>query len=169
MKPWIVSLFAAALAVMAADPFTPDNASLMKREPAPEWFRDAKYGIYFHWGVYSVPAFGDEWYPCHMFVTNRAEYRHHVATYGDPRKFGYTDFIPMFKAEKFDANAWADLFAKSGAKFAGPVAEHHDNFSMWDSKVTPWNAAAKSAVIESALTMLSDLVSSGVGSRAGSV
>lgn len=141
MKPWIVSLFA-ALTVMAADPFTPDNASLMKREPAPEWFRDAKYGIYFHWGVYSVPAFGDEWYPCHMFVTNRAEYRHHVETYGDPRKFGYTDFIPMFKAEKFDANAWADLFARSGAKFAGPVAEHHDNFSMWDSKVTPWNAAA---------------------------
>ncbi len=122
--------------------YEPTLASLKQHEPAPEWFRDAKYGIYFHWGVYSVPAFGNEWYPCHMFNTSRNEYKHHVATYGDPAKFGYTDFIPLFKAEKFNAGEWAELFAQSGAKFAGPVAEHHDNFSMWDSKVHPWNAAA---------------------------
>jgi alpha-L-fucosidase len=128
--------------VMPKVRYEPTLESLSQHDPAPEWFRDAKYGIYFHWGVYSVPAFGNEWYPCNMFRTNSAEYRHHVETYGDPAKFGYTDFIPMFKAEKFNADDWADLFAKSGAKFAGPVAEHHDNFSMWDSKVHPWNAAA---------------------------
>ncbi len=127
---------------LADGPFQPDADSLRQREPAPEWFRDAKFGLYFHWGVYSVPAFGDECYPCHMFETNRAEYRHHVATYGDPTRFGYTDFIPLFKAEKFDAAAWADLFVQAGAKFAGPVAEHHDNFALWDSKVHPWNAVA---------------------------
>lgn len=130
----------AAVSAAAEGPFAPTAESLMRREPAPEWFRDAKFGIYFHWGVYSVPAFGNEWYPCNMFATNSAEYRHHVATYGDPATFDYTDFIPQFKAEQFDAAAWADLFQKAGAKFAGPVAEHHDNFSMWDSKVTPWNS-----------------------------
>jgi alpha-L-fucosidase len=135
-----IALLGGTLTALGADPFTADTASLMKREPAPEWFRDAKFGIYFHWGVYSVPAFGNEWYPCHMFETNRAEYRHHVATYGDPAQFDYTDFIPQFKAEQFNAEAWADLFQQAGARFAGPVAEHHDNFAMWDSQVTPWNA-----------------------------
>ena len=129
-------------AAPAEGPFSPDRASLEKRNPAPEWFRDAKFGIYFHWGVYSVPAFGNEWYPCTMYQKGSGENKHHIATYGDPVKFGYHDFIPMFKAEKFDANRWADLFVKAGARFAGPVAEHHDNFSMWDSKVTPWNAMA---------------------------
>ncbi len=129
-------------AAPAAGPFAPDRASLEKRNPAPDWFRDAKFGIYFHWGVYSVPAFGSEWYPCTMHQKGSGENKHHLATYGDPVKFGYHDFIPMFKAEKFDANHWADLFVRAGARFAGPVAEHHDNFSMWDSKVNPWNAAA---------------------------
>jgi alpha-L-fucosidase len=67
------------------------------------------------------------------------EYKHHVETYGDPSQFGYHDFVPMFKAEHFDAEVWADLFVKAGARFAGPVAEHHDGFSMWASKLTPWN------------------------------
>ena len=114
--------------------------SLKGHEAAPEWFRDAKFGIYFHWGVYSVPAFGNEWYPRNMYIKTSREYKHHVAKYGDPTKLGYADFVPMFKAEKFDAEAWADLFAKAGARFAGPVAEHHDGFSMWASKLTPWNA-----------------------------
>jgi len=118
-----------------------DWDSLKKHKAAPDWFRDAKFGIYFHWGVYSVPAFGDEWYPRNMHIKKRAEYKHHVETYGDPSEFGYHDFVPMFKAEKFDADEWAELFRQAGARFAGPVAEHHDGFSMWDSEVTGWNAA----------------------------
>jgi alpha-L-fucosidase len=126
---------------MAEGPYQPNEASLSRHQAAPEWFRDAKFGIYFHWGVYSVPAFGTEWYPRWMHFENRDEYRHHLATYGHPSQFGYHDFVPMFKAEHFDAEAWATLFEKAGAKFAGPVAEHHDGFSMWASKVNPWNAA----------------------------
>jgi alpha-L-fucosidase len=115
--------------------------SLSSHESAPEWFRDAKFGIYFHWGVYSVPAYGDEWYPRWMHFEGTDIYNHHLEKYGHPSEFGYHDFVPMFKAEHFDADEWADLFAIAGARFAGPVAEHHDGFSMWDSEVTPWNAA----------------------------
>lgn len=120
--------------------FEPNWESLRQHNEAPDWFRDAKFGIYFHWGVYAVPAFGSEWYPRNMHIKGRPEYKHHIEKYGDPTKFGYHDFVPMFKAEKFDADAWADLFVKAGARFAGPVAEHHDGFAMWASDVTPWNA-----------------------------
>jgi alpha-L-fucosidase len=113
----------------------------LKKHDVPEWFRDAKFGIYFHWGVYSVPAFGSEWYPRNMHLKNRGEYKHHVETYGEPTEYPYTEFVPQFKAEKFDADEWADLFKKAGARYAGPVAEHHDGYAMWDSEVTPWNAA----------------------------
>ncbi|MFX0099118.1 MAG: alpha-L-fucosidase, partial [Candidatus Hodarchaeota archaeon] len=113
----------------------------LKRHRAPEWLDDAKYGIYFHWGVYSVPAFGNEWYPNRMYSIGDI-YEHHAKTYGEPDEFGYKDFIPDFTAEHFDADEWAKLFKDAGASFAGPVAEHHDGFSMWASKVNPWNAAA---------------------------
>ncbi len=119
--------------------YQPDWQSLSKHEAAPEWFQDAKLGIYFHWGVYTVPAYSSEWYPRNMHFPGHRAYEHHVKTYGHPSKFGYHDFIPMFKAEKFDPEAWADLFQETGARFAGPVAEHHDGFSMWDSDVNPWN------------------------------
>jgi len=75
-----------------------------------------------------------------MHNTSGREYRHHVETWGEPTEFGYPDFVPMFQAEKFDADEWADLFVEAGARFAGPVAEHHDGFAMWDSAQTPWNA-----------------------------
>ena len=117
--------------------------SLSKHNEEPEWFQDGKLGIYFHWGVYSVPAFGNEWYPRWMHYEDTKEYQHHLATYGHPSEFGYHDFVPMFTAEHFDAEAWADLFERAGAKFAGPVAEHHDGFSMWASDITPWNAKDK--------------------------
>jgi len=119
--------------------YTPDWESLGKYNEQPEWFKDAKFGIYFHWGVLSVPAFANDWYPRNMHIKDTPEYQHHVATYGPPSKFGYHDFVPMFKAEKFNAENWAELFQKAGARFAGQVAEHHDGFAMWDSKVTPWN------------------------------
>ncbi len=129
-------------AVPAEGPFSADRASLERRDPAPEWFRDAKFGIYFHWGVYSVPAFGNEWYPRSMHLLGSAENRHHRETYGDPLESGYHDLIPGFTAKHFDAAEWAELFARAGARFAGPVAEHHDNFSLWDSRVNPWNSVA---------------------------
>ncbi len=125
----------------AADgPYKPDWPSLKKHRAAPAWFRDAKVGLYMHWGVYSVPAFGSEWYPRNMHIKDRREYKHHVETYGEPSAFGYHDFVPKFKAEHFDPDGWAKLFATSGAKYAGLVVEHHDGFAMWDSDLTPWNA-----------------------------
>jgi len=120
--------------------YEPDWESLGRHESAPQWFRDAKFGIYFHWGVYSVPAFGSEWYPRNMHFKGHPVYEHHLSEYGHPSDFGYHDFVPLFKAEHFNADEWADLFVKAGARFAGPVAEHHDGFSMWDSKATPWNS-----------------------------
>ncbi len=119
--------------------YTADFESLKKHNQQPDWFQDAKLGIYFHWGVYSVPAFGNEWYPSRMHYEDDIVYAHHLDTYGHPSEFGYHDFVPMFKAENFNANEWISLFKKAGAKFAGPVAEHHDGYSMWDSDVTPWN------------------------------
>jgi alpha-L-fucosidase len=107
----------------------------------PEWFRDAKFGIFIHWGVYSVPAFGNEWYSRNMYVEGNAAFKHHVATYGPQSKFGYKDFISMFRAEHFDANAWLDLFAEAGARYVVPVAEHCDGFPMYDSSLTDWDAA----------------------------
>ena len=85
-----------------------------------------KYGVRIHWGLYSVPAFGNEWYPRLMYVEGSPENKHHIATYGSLDKFGYKEFISMFKAEHFNAAAWAELFKKAGAKYVVPVAEHHD-------------------------------------------
>lgn len=131
----------------ARELYRPNWDSLKKHNAVPNWFKDGKFGIYFHWGPYSVPAFGNEWYPRWMYgeesakgIKHRRYYDYHCKTYGKPSEFGYKEFIPMFKAEKFDAEKWADLFEKSGAQWAGPVAEHHDGFAMWDSEITPWNA-----------------------------
>ncbi|MBV9180370.1 MAG: alpha-L-fucosidase [Acidobacteria bacterium] len=121
-------------------PFRPDWESLQKYE-APDWYRDAKFGIFIHWGVYSVPAFGSEWYPRMMYVKDSPEYKHHIATYGLQDRFGYKDFIAMFKAERFDPAAWAQLFKQSGAKYVVPVAEHHDGFAMYDSELSDWTVA----------------------------
>src|SRR6185312_14186353 len=121
-------------------PFRPDWESLQKYE-APEWYRDAKFGVFIHWGVYSVPAFGNEWYPRLMYIEGSEEYKHHIATYRPQDKFGYKDFIPKFTAEHFDPAAWAELFKKAGAKYVVPVAEHHDGFAMYDSGLSDWTAA----------------------------
>ncbi len=121
-------------------PYQATWESLEKVTQAPEWFRDAKVGIYFHWGVYSVPAFASEWYPRNMHVKKHVK-AHHVEKWGEIEEFGYADFVPMFRAEKFDADEWAELFVRAGARFAGPVAEHHDGFALWDSALTPWNSA----------------------------
>ncbi len=121
--------------------YEPTWVSLARYDEAPAWFRDAKFGIYLHWGVLSVPAFAHDWYPRAMHLEGGREYEHQVAMYGPLSAFGYHDFVPMFRAERYDPEAWADLFQASGARFAGMVAEHHDGFSMWNSDVNPWNAA----------------------------
>jgi alpha-L-fucosidase len=108
----------------------------------PDWFRDAKFGIFLHWGVYSVPAFANEWYSRNMYIPGNAAYQHQIATYGPLTAFGYKDFIPMFHAEHFDPTAWVDLFARAGARYIVPVAEHCDGFAMYGSDMTPWNAAS---------------------------
>jgi alpha-L-fucosidase len=109
----------------------------------PKWFQEVKFGIYTHWGVYSVPARGPNgtWYPYNMYREGTKQYEYHLQTYGPPSKFGYKEFIPMFTGEKFDPDEWAELFKKAGALFAGPVGEHHDGFAMWASRLTDWNAA----------------------------
>jgi alpha-L-fucosidase len=120
--------------------FRPDWESLRKYE-VPEWYKDAKFGIFIHWGAYAVPAFGNEWYPRNMYREGSEEYKHHIATYGPQDKFGYKDLLPMFKAEHFDAAAWAQLFKRAGAKYVVPVAEHHDGFAMYDSGLSDWTVA----------------------------
>jgi len=122
----------------AAGPFEPTVESL-RHYRCPEWFRDAKFGIYVHWGVYSVPERG-EWYAREMYQEGSPVYQHHVATWGHPSKFGYKDFIPLWKAEKSDPDAWLTLFKEAGAKYFTPCAIHHDGFALWDTRYTPFNA-----------------------------
>ncbi len=127
----------------------------LQQYSAPEWYEDAKLGFWVHWGVYSVPAFmGDhagEWYGrwmyCHEGQSSRnnqglATHQHHQKTYGNPGEFGYKEFIPMFKAEKFDADQWADLCVEGGAKFFTMMGAHHDSFCLWDTKLSKWNSVA---------------------------
>jgi len=121
-------------------PYQPAWDSL-QHHTCPDWYRDAKFGIYYHWGLYSVPAYGNEWYSRNMYLPGRPEYDHHIATYGPLSKFGYKDFAPAFTAEHFDADAWVSLFKDAGARYMGPVAEHADGFSMWASRINPWNAS----------------------------
>ncbi len=127
-------------AEIQAGPFSDDWASLTNFD-MPQWFEQAKFGIFVHWGLYSVPAFNNEWYSRNMYIQGTPEYEHHIQTYGPHKDFGYKDFIPLFTAEKFDADHWADVFAKAGARYVVPVAEHHDGFQMYKSALSHFNAA----------------------------
>lgn len=117
--------------------------SLAKYEEAPKWFREAKFGVYAHWGLLSVAEYANDWYPRNMHIKGTDEYKHHLKTYGKHNEFGYHDYTSLFKAEKFNPKEWADLIEKSGAKFAGIVAEHHDGWSNWNSEINPWNSMDK--------------------------
>lgn len=128
------------MSTLPPGPFTADWTSL-QRYQVPAWYRDGKFGIFIHWGPYCVPAFSSEWYPRMMYMQDSKEYTHHLTTYGPHDQFGYKDFIPLFKAERFDANQWAELFAIAGARFVVPVAEHHDGFAMYETALNRWNAA----------------------------
>jgi len=109
--------------------------------PVPEWYLDGKFGIFVHWGVYSVPAFGNEWYPRNMYKAGTPEFAHHVASFGPQAAFGYKDFVPGLTAARYDPSAWAELFRRAGARFVVPVAEHHDGFAMYDTAIGAWSAA----------------------------
>lgn len=134
------ALIADADRVAHQGPFQP-NWNSLEQYKIPDWYQDAKFGIFIHWGPYSVPAFGNEWYPRNMYVQDSPEFKHQVETYGPQTKFGYKDFIPQFHAEHFDPVAWASLFKESGAKYVIPVAEHHDGFPMYDTALSDWSAA----------------------------
>ncbi|WP_044212910.1 alpha-L-fucosidase [Flammeovirga sp. OC4] len=155
--------------IQKEEKFEEDWESLSKANIAPDWFKDAKFGIYTHWGPVSGAFVNMRpkqhlagWHGMLMYGKNgvpnwrtgelpkrkngtvndnpTGNYKHHTAQFGDPSEVGYKHLIENFKPTGFDAKEWADLFEKSGAKFAGPVAMHHDNFAMWDSKATRWNS-----------------------------
>ncbi len=113
----------------------------LKTYTVPDWYQDAKFGIFIHWGPYCVPAFGNEWYPRNMYLPGTPEFEHHLKTYGPHSRFGYKDFLPRFTAGRFDAQAWAELFAEAGARYVVPVAEHHDGFAMYATRLSEWCAA----------------------------
>jgi alpha-L-fucosidase len=124
---------------IAPGPYQPTWDSLQSQYRVPQWFMGAKFGLFLHWGIYSVPAHGSEWYEKYMYGS-KSVVQWHLENFGPIDKFGYKDFIPLFTQEKFNADDWALLFKQSGARFVVPTAEHHDNFALWDSHVTPFNA-----------------------------
>ena len=123
------------------DEFQPTIESLSRYE-TPEWYKDLKFGIYCHWGLQSVPFDGpvDGWYARNMYIQGSWAYRRHVKKYGHPSEFGLKDFIPMWKAEKFDPDEICRIFKEAGAQYFTPVAIHHDNFDLWDSTHHKWNS-----------------------------
>lgn len=145
MKP-IVALVAASLALGASaqeKQYEPNWASLDAR-PTPEWFRDAKFGIFIHWGVYSVPSWGPkdryaEWYWHDMNNKEGETWKFHAKTYGED--FKYQDFAPLFKAELYNPDEWADIFRRSGAKYVVLTSKHHEGFCLWpNAESWNWNA-----------------------------
>lgn len=120
-------------------PYRPDWETLRDYE-IPQWYKDAKFGIFITWGVYAVPGAVNEWYPHNMYRPGDPAYEHFQKNYGSLENLGYKDFIPKFRAEKWDSADWADLFKRAGAKYVIPVAEHHDGFSMYDSDLSDWTA-----------------------------
>ena len=147
---------------IAPGPFTADVASL-KRYTCPDWFRDAKFGIWSHWGPQSVPGLDDwdaiapqdphlpvdtilpgpsEWYARHMYVPGHRAYRHHQARFGHPSVHGFKDILPLWRAERFDPERLMALYAAAGAKYFVSMGVHHDNFDLWASRHHRWNATA---------------------------
>jgi len=158
-----LSIFTPIHTCLAEDPpkYYEANWKSLKNYQVPEWYQDAKFGIWTHWGVYSVPGFrGDhaaEWYPRWMYLKEKADgkpftdyenlgvaiMKHHRETYGDQAKFGYHDLIPMWKAEKWNPENWAQLAIDSGAKFFTITGMHHDGFALYDSAFTEWDSVEK--------------------------
>jgi alpha-L-fucosidase len=141
------ALLAIAGNALAADPLPPPKGpyqptwdSIQQQYQVPAWFSEGKFGIFMHWGLYSVPAHGSEWYVKYMYNNQGGVRDWHTQTFGPINKFGYKDFIPLFTCKDFDSDAWALLFKKAGARYVVPTAEHHDGFALWDSDLTRWDA-----------------------------
>ena len=123
---------------IAPGPFQPTWDSL-KTYTTPDWFRDAKFGIWNHWSAQCVPGQGD-WYARQMYIQGHRQYNHHVATYGHPSKFGFMELTNLWKAENWKPAELMDLYVAAGAKYFTALANHHDNFDTYNSRYTPWNA-----------------------------
>jgi alpha-L-fucosidase len=123
---------------VAAGKFSPTWESL-KQYRCPAWFRDAKFGIWAHWGPQCQPEDGD-WYARFMYITNTAQYKFHTNRYGPPAQFGFKDVIREWKAENWDPEKLMALYKRAGAQYFFALANHHDNFDNWDSKYQPWNS-----------------------------
>ncbi len=123
---------------IAAGPFQ-GNVDSLKQYKCPDWFRDAKFGIWAHWGPQAVPGQGD-WYARKMYMQGTPDYKSHLAAYGHPSKAGYKDIIPLWKAEKWDPAALIALYKKAGAHYFVSMGCHHDNFDLWNSTYHSWNA-----------------------------
>jgi len=134
-----------------------ENWESLKQYEIPQWMKDAKFGIFIHWGPNSVAELHTDWYPRWMYLdegevdhitgektsdTPHIASSYHKEKFGNPKNFGYKDLIPMWTMEKFDAKAWVTLFKKAGAQYVVPVAEHHDGYAIYESSITPYNAVA---------------------------
>jgi alpha-L-fucosidase len=119
--------------------FQPTWQSLEQNYQIPEWFRDAKFGIWAHWGPQCQPERGD-WYARLMYDPSHRYYKYHVAHYGHPSKFGFKDVIHKWKAKKWDPDKLVALYKRAGAQYFFAMGNHHDNFDNWDSKYQPWNS-----------------------------
>ncbi|MBR3767692.1 MAG: alpha-L-fucosidase [Clostridia bacterium] len=117
-----------------------DNWASLSGHKVPDWFTKGKFGIFIHFGLYAVPGFGNEWYSRAMYDKGCREYQYHIDHFGTQDKFGYKDFIPLFKTENFSADEWVSLFNEAGAKYVMPVAEHHDGFAMYKTEFNRYNA-----------------------------
>ena len=131
---------AADLPPVAAGPFQASWESLSAYQ-CPDWFRDAKFGIWAHWGAQCQPEQGD-WYARSMYIEGSADYKFHVEHYGHPSKFGFKDVCNVWKAERFDAEKLIALYKRAGAQYFVAMANHHCNFDNWNSKYQPWNSVA---------------------------
>ena len=124
---------------IAPGPFKGTRESLGEWQ-VPDWYRDAKFGIWAHWGPQSAIEYGD-WYARNMYIQGHKQYEYHVKTYGHPTRVGYKDVIPIWKADKFDPDHLLGLYKKAGAKYFCSMAVHHDGFDLWNSKHQPrWNS-----------------------------
>jgi alpha-L-fucosidase len=125
---------------IAPGPFAPTMESLLGYR-CPAWFRDAKFGIWAHWGPQAVPMAGD-WYARQMYIQGHPQYQHHLENYGHPSTHGYKDIIALWKAEKWDPDRLMALYKRAGARYFVSMGCHHDNFDLWNSTHHRWNAVA---------------------------
>lgn len=134
----VASLAANHTPVIAVGPFKPDWASL-KQYQVPDWFRDAKFGLWAHWGPQCQPERGD-WYARGMYQEGSDQYKYHVEKYGHPSKFGFKDVINEWKAENWQPDELLALYKRAGAKYFMALANHHDGFDLYDSTYQSWNS-----------------------------